>query len=172
MYRLELVRYELDKFLLEDSNPENSRDGYVHLYGVSQYCTLLAMRRGLDIELCAIAGLLHDIYTYKYEYVKDHADKGAAIAEKLLQDLKIITEPEISKIVEAIACHSDKNVVNNDLCEVLKDADTLQNSLYNPKIIIKHKKRLKSILKEFGVKSKLKDILFYSDADVTSEKDE
>lgn len=51
MSRLELVRTEIDEILLCQPNVKIRRDGYVHLYGVAQNCTLLAIKRGLNIEL-------------------------------------------------------------------------------------------------------------------------
>jgi len=39
---------------------------------------------------------------------------------------------------------------------MLKDADVLQNSLYNTSFEIKHVKRLKKVFRNFGIKMKLK----------------
>jgi len=117
---------------------------------------MLALKRGLDVELCTIIGLLHDIYTYKVGYVKDHALLGSVEAENLLRDLEIFTEEEIETVRNAIIHHSDKKIKHDKYSELIKDADILQNSLYNKAVETKHGKRLKKILKSLGVKIKLK----------------
>lgn len=158
MDRLELVRKEIDEMLLNQPDVELRRRGYVHLYGVAQNCSMLAIKRGLDIELCAIMGMLHDIYTYKHGYVKDHALLGVPEAEKILRGLNLFTEEEMSIVKLAIAYHSDKKIKHDKYSELLKDADLLQNSLYNTSFEIKHVKRLKNALKDFGIKMKLKKV--------------
>ncbi|MEI8273946.1 MAG: HD domain-containing protein [Paludibacter sp.] len=158
MDRLELVRKEIDLILLNQPDVELRRRGYIHLYGVAQNCSILAIKRRLDIELCAIIGMLHDIYTYKNGYVKDHALLGLPEAEKILRELNLFTEEEINIVKQAIAYHSEKKIKHDDYSELLKDADVLQNSLYNTSFEIKHIKRLKKVFKSFGVKIKLKKI--------------
>ena len=63
MDRIEKVREVVDVILLEMSDDQFRRHAYVHLYGVSQACALLAMKRNENVELATIAGMLHDIHT-------------------------------------------------------------------------------------------------------------
>jgi len=156
MNRLELVRNEVDCILLNQKDVNVRPEGYIHLYGVAQNCIILALKRKLDIELCTIIGLLHDIYTYKFEYIKEHAILSAVEAQNLLLDLEMFTEEEIEVIKTAISNHSDKKTKHDKYSELLKDADVLQYSLYNTSVGIKHVKRLKKTLKSFGVKMKEK----------------
>ena len=158
MNRLELVRNEIDAILLNQNNVEERRNGYVHLYGVAQCCSILAIKRGLDVELCAIIGMLHDIHTYKFNYVKDHAILGATEAENLMKELNVFTDEEIEIVRNSIFNHSDKKTKQDKYSELLKDADVLQNSLYDTTFEIKHKKRLKKTFKNFGIKMKLKKV--------------
>jgi len=158
MDRLESVRKEIDALLLNQPDLELRRTGYVHLYGVAQNCSILAIKRGLNIELCAIMGMLHDIYTYKNGYVKEHGLLGAPEAEKILRKLNLFSEEEIEIVKYAITYHSDKKTKHDKYSELLKDADVLQNSLYNTSFEIKHLKRLKKVFKSFGVKMKLKKL--------------
>ena len=158
MNRLELVRNEIDAILLNQNNVEERRNGYVHLYGVAQCCSILAIKRGLDVELCAIIGMLHDIHTYKFDYVKDHAILGATEAENLMKELNVFTDEEIEIVRNSIFNHSDKKTKQDKYSELLKDADVLQNSLYDTTFEIKHKKRLKKTFKNFGIKMKLKKV--------------
>lgn len=157
MNRLELVRIEIDSILLNQENVNVRPEGYIHLYGVAQNCSLLAIKRGLNIELCTIIGMLHDIYTYKFGYAKEHAKLGAIEAENLLKDLEIFTDDEIEIVKNAISHHSDKKTVHDDYSELIKDADVLQNSLYNSTFEIKHRKRLKKTFKNLGMKIKIKN---------------
>ena len=156
MERLELVRSVVNSVLSNQEDVKLRSEGYIHLYGVAQNCTLLAIKRKLDVELCTIIGLLHDIYTYKYGYVKEHAILGATEAENLLIDLDVFTKDEIEIIKTAISNHSDKKTKHDKYSEMLKDADVLQNSLYNTSFEIKHVKRLKKVFRNFGIKMKLK----------------
>lgn len=156
MNRLELVRAEVDAILLNQTNVEVRRNGFIHLYGVAQICSLLAIKRGLDIELCTITGMLHDIYSYQFEYVKDHALLGATQAEFLLKKLDIFTDEEIEIITNSIRNHSDKKTKQDKYSELIKDADVLHSLLYNTAFEIKHKKRVKKTFKNFGIKIKLK----------------
>ena len=158
MNRLELVRVEIDTVLLNQENVNVRPEGYLHLYGVAQNCTMLAIKRGLNVEICTIMGMLHDIYTYKIGYVKEHALLGAIEAENLLRELEVFTNEEIEIIKTAISHHSDKKTVHDKYSELLKDADLLQNSLYNTSVEIKHRKRLKKVFKNLGIKIKIKKI--------------
>ena len=63
MDRIELVQEYVDAALERAPHPVLRQHGYCHLYAVSQNCALLALKRGEDPELSAIAGLLHDIST-------------------------------------------------------------------------------------------------------------
>lgn len=158
MNRLDLVRNEIDSILLNQTDVEQRRDGYVHLYGVAQNCSLLAIKRGLNIELCTITGMLHDIYSYKFGYVKDHAIRGATEAENLLKGLNVFTDEEIEIVRNSIFNHSDKKTKHDKYSELIKDADTLQNSLYNNTFEIKHTKRLKKTFKNLRIKMKFKKV--------------
>ncbi len=146
MERIEVVRKEVDAILLEQLNDEVRRNGYEHLYGVAPFSSILAVKRKLDVELCTIAGMFHDIYTYKFEYVKNHAQLGAIEAGNLLKGTGMFKSDEIE------INHSDKNTKHNKYSELLKDADVLQNSFYNISLALKHPKRLKKAAKSLGIK--------------------
>ena len=158
MNRLDLLRKEIDIVLLNQEDFSERRNGYVHLYGVAQNCSLLAIRRGLDIELCTIIGLLHDIYTYKFSYVKDHAILGAIEAENLLHSMAVFSDEEIEIVKNAISNHSNKKEKHDEYSELIKDADLLQNFLYNLSFNVKHKKRIKKIAGSLGIKMKFNKV--------------
>lgn len=60
--RLDSMRVIVDEMLQALSDSERKRHAYVHLYGVSGFAAMLAYRRGLEADIAAIAGLLHNFY--------------------------------------------------------------------------------------------------------------
>lgn len=153
MDRIESVRKVVDEILLNMVDAEERRCAYLHLYGVSQACALLAIKRQENIELATIAGMLHDTYSYANMDSKDHAHKGAAMARDILVSLNEFSEEEINVICTAIYNHSDKLDIHGVLDEILKDADVMQRVLYNPLVSVKdtEKKRFDSLKVEFNL---------------------
>lgn len=139
--------------LLNMPDDEERRCAYVHLYGVAQNCTLIALKRGENAELATMAGMLHDVCSYAKMDTKDHAHKGAAMAKEILTSLEITNEDETKVICDAIYTHSEKELVHPNFNEVLIDADVLQHCLYNPMIeIMPHEKtRYEKLKTEFGI---------------------
>lgn len=155
MNRVEKLREVVDEILLHMTDNEERRCAYLHLYGVSQACALLALKRKENVELATIAGMLHDIYSYTNMNPQDHAHKGAEMAREILDSLQIFSEEEKDLIYTAIYYHSDKVEVHGWLDEILKDADVMQHVLYNPMLVDERKesKRYSLIKKEFGLES-------------------
>ena len=132
MERIGAVQGCVDRIVSGQTKEIDIKFGYVHLYSVSQACALLAKKRRQNVELAAIAGLLHDIYAYQTGSRADHAHQGASLAKKILQELKLFSEEEIDMVSGAIYRHSDKDAVDSPFDEVLKDADVLQHFLIMP----------------------------------------
>jgi len=162
MDRLEQLRQVIDDIVRNNPDKVESRCGFVHLYGVSATCTILALRRGLDPELCSAAGMLHDIWNYKIGDSPDHAQLGAGEAREILSELANFSPGEIKVICHAIARHSDKQSIDSDIDELLKDADVFQHYLYNPSLFKvpaspdsvsqpMRAQRLKRVLAELGL---------------------
>jgi len=149
--RLEKIRRIVDN-LIEENCPMSSRDFIIHLYGVSEYCALLAVRRGLDPEIAAVSGMLHDIYQVTAGIIEKHAVKGAVIAGEILRDTNAFSDEEIEIITTAISWHSKKRKFHEPYDEVLKDADVLSHSLYNTKfpLVEKDIARFEMLKKELG----------------------
>ena len=155
MDRVERVRKIIDEILLNMTDHEERRCAYLHLYGVSQACALLSIKRKENVELAVIAGMLHDIYSYANMDSQDHAHKGAVMARNILDSLNTFSEEEKNLICTAIYNHSDKSIVHDSLDEILKDADVMQHVLYNPLWDIKQheQKRFSSLKKELALES-------------------
>ncbi len=131
MHRLEKIRQIVDEICRTQPDIEEGRCGFVHLYGVSATAALLALRRGLNMELAATAGMLHDIWNYKVNDPTDHARLSAIEAWRMLEDSGEFGPMEIEQVCHAIAVHSLKEQVDEPFDELLKDADRLQHYLYH-----------------------------------------
>jgi uncharacterized protein len=153
MNRIEILREYIDRILLNMTDTNERRVGYVHLYGVAQFCALIALKRGENVEMATIAGMLHDIYSYAKMDSKDHAHKSAILAREILESLRITNDDETKIICDAIYTHSEKGIAHRGLSEVLIDADVFQHCLYNPtfEIMPQEKDRYSKLKFEFGL---------------------
>lgn len=132
MDRITCVQLYVNRLLDTITDAHEHRTAAVHLYGVAGNAALLAIRRGLDPELAAAAGLLHDISTYATGERKNHAGRSAAMARTCMKGSGLFTQEEMDAICSAIAHHSDKDKQQAPLDEVLKDADVMHHCLHNP----------------------------------------
>ena len=124
-----------------------------HSHAVSLICVLLAKKRGLDPEIAAITGLLHDLYAYERRDYADHAHKGAARAKEVLASLGLTTAAENEAIASAIDHHDDLTLVDGPMDEVLKDADLIDNAMSHPAREVKENEaeRIRRIREELGL---------------------
>ncbi len=150
--RLEILRDEIDKMVLNEKS-EHIRMYISHMYGVARFCTLLAMKRNLNVELAATCGMLHDIFYMSGSSSENHAAKGAEQAETILRAIGLYSDDEIKIITTAISRHSDKNRIHEPYDELLKDADVMDHCLYNPAFPIAKKEieRYRKLLIEFQI---------------------
>lgn len=163
MNLLEQLRQVIDEIVRRNPDPDQVRCGFVHLYGVSAVCLILALKRGLDGEVCAVAGMLHDIWNYQVGDCPEHGPLGAVEAGKILRKTGSFSEAEIGLVCDAIARHSDKESIDDEMAELLKDADVFQHYLYNPRIFAEgasgargpiqpaRARRLNRVLAELGI---------------------
>ena len=134
----------------------------MHMFSTTQLGKLLALKRGLDPELVALTCAFHDIYTMFTGLHKDHGVLAETIVKELVveyntqwrDELPEITPTEVSRIVRAIAVHSDKaNISDDPLAELLKDADALDSYLDGCTQDNKSQRipRINAVLKEFDI---------------------
>ncbi|MEN6314585.1 MAG: HD domain-containing protein [Clostridiaceae bacterium] len=149
--RLEILRRKVDE-LVDLVQRDKQRYFFVHLYGVSHFGAILAIRRGLDPELASACGMLHDIYAVISGSYDNHAIIGSIEAKKILESINLFTNSEIDIITTAISRHSDKDKKHLPYDEILKDADVLHHCLYNPSFPVKEyeQSRYSNILIELG----------------------
>ena len=151
MSREVIITKYIDKIIDKIPKYPLRREAYVHLHGVSECARLIAYKRGLNDELLAVAGMLHDIYVYSKDQQKDHARLSSEYAKKILKESNLFKKKEIEKICTAISFHSDKSKIHSKFEEALKDADVLHHFIMEPwKDISKRKdRRLKKLKREF-----------------------
>lgn len=154
--RVEILRNHIDEVLLNMTDAKERRYAYVHLYGVSQFCALIALKRGENVELATIAGMLHDLYTFQFMDGENHAHKGALLAREVLHELNLTSSSETDLICSAIHHHSSKREQHGTFDEVLMDADVMQHCLYNFSVpIMEHEiDRFNKLTVEFGLPMK------------------
>jgi len=154
--RIEILREHIDEVILNMTDHYERRCAYIHLYGVSQACAMIALRRGENVELATMAGMLHDFYSYKYMDTENHAEKGAVLAREVLGELQLTSQDETDLICSAIHNHSSKGGTFSAFDEVLIDADVLQHYLYNftmPYTNEGRKIRFEKLAKEFALEA-------------------
>lgn len=154
--RIEILRNYIDANLAHVYDRYERRSAFIHLYGVAQACALIALKRGENVELATMAGMLHDYYSYLHSDPINHGEKGAELARKVLTELELTQEAETDKICQAIFFHCEKGKTHDSFTDVLIDADVMQHSLYNmTKPIMEHEKeRFDKMAKEFALDHK------------------
>ncbi|MBO4845102.1 MAG: HD domain-containing protein [Lachnospiraceae bacterium] len=153
MSRLKELRNYINEQIQKIEDTDERTSAIVHLYGVSLAATILAKKRGLDPEIASMAGMLHDLYAYESGSYDDHAHKGAELAKKILEELKLTDEAETEMICSAIYHHDDKLVTDGPMDELLKDADVISHCLNDPAKKIKEKEQVRydNLTKELGM---------------------
>ncbi len=155
MGRLKELRKYINSELEKMENTDDIFSAANHLYGVSLAATILAKKRGLDPEIAAMAGMLHDMHAYKTGSYDDHAHKGADLAREILSELNLTSDEETDAICSAIYHHDDKYAIDAPMDELLKDADVIHHTLNDTSKAIKEKEqaRYDRICEELGLRS-------------------
>ena len=154
MSRIKDLQKRVHKILKDNMDDNQKRAAAIaHLHGVSLAAVMIAKKRGDNLELAAMAGLLHDLYAYKSGSYDDHAHKGADYAGEVLKDLGITSKEETDIVCFAIWHHDSKAEIDSPMDEVLKDADVIHHSLGDPTKEVKEheKERYEKLCREFGI---------------------
>jgi hypothetical protein len=107
------------------------QEAVAQLYGVSTFASLLAMRRGQDSEVAAIAGLLHGFYFYKTGIKSFPGHNSADAVRPIIRNIQIFTDEEMSIILRSIFYQEDRHRVHGPYEEIIKDAILLQKHFHN-----------------------------------------
>lgn len=97
----------------------------IHLASSARIAKDMAVQRGANPELAAIATALHDMGRIVTGKQKDHAHQGSEPARELLEQLNLFSEEEIQLLTTAVYNHSDKDYIGTDIEEIVKDADVV-----------------------------------------------
>ena len=158
--RLEILRSKVDDLIMECG--AYAGEFFSHLYSVSKFGALLALKRGLNPEIAATCGMLHDIYQVTAGTSEQHGAKGALVAEEILREIGLYSDEEIKIITTAIHWHSKKRKFHGPYDELLKDADVMCHFFYNTDFPVRYmgmfphlekgRQRYESLLLELGIK--------------------
>jgi hypothetical protein len=128
-------RYITD-LLLASQIPDSQRDSSIcwelkHQATTLQFAKILAAKRRLSVDICAIGLMLHDIYSVVHGKYENHARLGAPIAIEILRKINGFSEEELDQIWRIVYNHSDKQISTQDpYQEIGKDVDVLDCFLY------------------------------------------
>lgn len=132
----------------------------MHMYSSSQLAKIIALRRGLDMELASIAAALHDIAVIITKKTENHAENSESYVKEMVdkynnkcrKNLPMITEEEEIVLIDAIKKHSDKETYSEDaFVELLKDVDAIDRYLHGIKSEDAYLERCSRVLKELGI---------------------
>lgn len=160
--RIVSMLYDEMKILTDEGRDLPVRWNVMHMYSSSQLAKLIAIRRGMDIELASIAAALHDIAVVRTMKSKGHAEFAEEHVRNAIEkynngtwaDLPQITKEEEDLLVNAIIKHSDKGTYSNDaLAELLKDVDSIDRYLYGIKTEGPYLERCHRVMSELGITS-------------------
>jgi uncharacterized protein len=117
---------ETSRFQKHDYHPWSLPEHRMnHTLLVLRNSLLLTRNRKVDKDVVALAAILHDVAFYSSER-KEHANEGAKIAEKYLQEHEYPNDL-VQKVVHAIKVHTGPLASSSRSTEakILQDADTI-----------------------------------------------
>ncbi len=164
----EKIERRILELIIASKNPDEEREDskifeLMHASGCMQIARILAQKRNLDVEMCEIAAMLHDIYVIINGTYKNHGKEGSPIARQVLEEVGGFSEDQIITITQAVAHHSEKEVYSdNPYMELVKDVDVFDCSLYKnaegfyrihkpEPIFNEYVKRIKKVREELGL---------------------
>ena len=131
-----------------------------HIYSSLQVAKILAMKRGLNLELAAIIAALHDIAVIRTKKTKDHSKNAEKYIRDIIQEYNSninntrlqVTEEELGIIINAVIKHTQKEIFSDELyVELLKDVDSLDMYLHGIEISDDGILRSNKAIEELGI---------------------
>lgn len=132
----------------------------MHLYSSLQIAKIVAMKRGLNLELAAIIAALHDVAVVVTKKTNNHAQGAEKYIREIIQNYNHnitnsrlqITEEELDIIINAVIKHSDTKIFSEDsYVELLKDVDSFDKYLHGIKIDGDCLIRSNKVIEELGI---------------------
>ena len=152
MNRYYIIKDHVFEILETYSHGRRRIEGYIHLSNVVQLSMILAKKRNLDEELAATIAILHDIAIYRYQSHFDHARRSSMLAKEILDSSKLFQQEEINCITHAISLHSNKDTIDDEYSECIKDSDLYSQYLQEKEAVFSKEKEKRILLlqKEFS----------------------
>jgi uncharacterized protein len=134
----------------------------MHLYSSLQVAKIIAMKRGLDFEIAAIAAALHDVAVVVTKKTEDHAKNGEKYARQIIHDYNqtitndkfLITNSELEIIANSVEKHSEVEIFSEDsYAELLKDVDSFDKYLHGIETNGYFLMRSKKVIEELGLQN-------------------
>jgi len=151
--RFESIKVLVHEMLLSMDGLFNRQEATVHLYGVSTFASMIAMKRGQNPELAAIAGMLHEYYVLKTGINEFPGPNSAEAVRPIIRDIGMFTEEEQITVLRSIFYQNEGRQSHGPYEEIIKDANVLQLYFHNA-TYRKHesdKKRLRNVLGELKI---------------------
>lgn len=132
----------------------------MHLYSSLQVAKILAMKRGLNFEIAAIAAALHDVGVVVTKKTENHAKNGEKYVRQIINDYNqiitndnfLITNSELEIIANSVAKHSEVEIFSEDpYVELLKDVDSFDKYLHGIGTEGDFLMRSKKVIEELGL---------------------
>ncbi len=120
--RLDSVRFMVHDMIMSIPCETRKQEACAHLFGVSAFAAMLAMRRRLSQELAAIAGLLYNYYFYKTGIRDFPGPNSSEAVRPLLRDLNLFDKEEQIAVLRAIFYCQDRSRIHGPYEEIVKDA--------------------------------------------------
>ncbi|MBD3921733.1 CHAP domain-containing protein [Paenibacillus sp. PR3] len=130
--RVAKVREFLEKVLHTTGDSVTNQDRMAYLSSVSNYASKLAMTRGQNPEIAAIAALMHNYYWIKTGMTSFPGPNSADAARPVLRQTQLFSNEELSVILRAIFYQDDRHLVHGPYEEIIKDAIVLQRHSQKP----------------------------------------
>jgi len=154
MNRVFQIQERMLRKIAEFENSNQERDislnwERIHMVSCATVGRMIALARGVDSELAAIACSVHDYGRIITGRQHDHANAGYKPLRIFLEECNYCSSEEIELIAEAARNHSMKDEVGTPIEEVVKDADVFDCYQYG--LLLEReeqKKRLEVILRE------------------------
>lgn len=152
--------FEQMRYLEDEGRDLPIKWNMMHMYSSSQLAKILALRRGMDMELASIAATLHDIAVIMTKKRDNHAERAEEYVRQAIKDfnnkngekLGRINDEEVELLVKAISQHSNKEEYTQDsFVELLKDIDSLDRYLHGIKSEGAYIERCKKVFNELGI---------------------
>lgn len=151
--KLDSVRFVVQDMIMSIPCETRKQEACAHLYGVTAFAAMLAMKRGLNQELAAIAGLLHYYYFYKTGINDFPGPNSSEAVRPLLRDMNILSKEEQITILQAIFYQGDRSRIHGPYEEIVKDACILHVYFQNTgrNAAQQDALRLRNVLQELAI---------------------